>query len=156
MSIGSFNKFSLFFCKNCGFIVKKLYNVFYSKYCPSLTIIFSHLSGSIRILRRKKLAFFEAIHESIHFLVSLYEENFCSNRPCIIDRNKWQLNGAISGKYGGWDRTSNFSVFKYVLTVCATRSRILSYWRIILSYLCSYCYHFSFNSQHKLKSIPIF
>jgi len=56
------NKFSLFLCKNCGFIVKKLYNVFYSKYCPSLVTTFSHLSGSISIPCRKKSASFEAIH----------------------------------------------------------------------------------------------
>jgi len=30
--------------KNCGFIVKKLYNVFYSTYCPSLATTFFHLS----------------------------------------------------------------------------------------------------------------
>jgi len=51
--------------------VKKLYNVFYSKYCPSLATTFFHLSGSIRIPRRKKSVSFEAIHESTHFLVFL-------------------------------------------------------------------------------------
>jgi len=49
------------FCKNYDFIVKKLYNVFYSKYCPSLAITFSHLFGSIWILRRKNSTSFEAI-----------------------------------------------------------------------------------------------
>jgi len=45
------------FCKNCGFIVKKLCMLqcfFYSKYRSSLATIFSHLSGSIRIPRRNR------------------------------------------------------------------------------------------------------
>jgi len=50
---------------------------------------FPNISGSTRIPRRKKSASFEAIHESTHFVVSSYEENFCSDMPCVIDCNKW-------------------------------------------------------------------
>jgi len=42
----------LFYCISCGFIVKKLLNVFYSKYFSRLATTFSHLSGSIPIPRR--------------------------------------------------------------------------------------------------------
>jgi len=51
--------------------------------------------------------------------------------------------------YGGWSRISHFSVFKYVLTVCVTWGRALSYWRITLSCLFSYCGRFYFHARFK-------
>jgi len=41
-----------------GFIVKNWLYIYDSKYCPSLATTFSHLSGSERIPRRKKLVIF--------------------------------------------------------------------------------------------------
>ena len=67
--IRSINRFPPFFIKNWAFIVKERYLMFYSKYCPSLATTFSHLSGSIWIPRRKNASSFEAIHESIQFLI---------------------------------------------------------------------------------------
>jgi len=77
----------IFFAKIVTLLWKKLYNIFYSKHYPSLASTFSYLSD-IWIPRRKKSAFFEAIHKLTHFLISSYEENFFSERPCVIDRNK--------------------------------------------------------------------
>ena len=43
----------LFFSEIRGFIVKNWSYIYDSKYCPSLATTFSHLSGSVRISRRK-------------------------------------------------------------------------------------------------------
>jgi len=59
-----------FFPEIRGFIVKNWLYIYDSKYCPSLATTFSHLSGSVRILRRKNWSPFEAIHESIQFFTS--------------------------------------------------------------------------------------
>ena len=42
-----------FFSEIRGFIVKNWLYIYDSKYCPSLATTFSHLSGSVRIPRRK-------------------------------------------------------------------------------------------------------
>ena len=62
--------FRCFFSEIRGFIVKNWLYIYDSKYCPSLATTFSHLSGSIRIPRRKNWSSFEAIHESIQFFTS--------------------------------------------------------------------------------------
>ena len=59
-----------FFSEIRGFIVKNWLYIYDSKYCPSLATTFSHLSGSVRIPRRKNWSSFEAIHESIQFFTS--------------------------------------------------------------------------------------
>ena len=120
MNVRCTNKYPPFFIKNWTFIVKDRNLIFYSKYCPSLDAIFSHLSGSIRIPRQRNPLYFEVIHESTQFLVFSYDVKGCSDRPCVIDRNKWILQGAVSGEYGGWGKTSHSSVSKLVLTGSAT------------------------------------
>jgi len=62
--------FRRFFPEIRGFIVKNWLYIYDSKYCPSLAITFSHLSGSVRIPRQKNWSSFEAIHESIQFFTS--------------------------------------------------------------------------------------
>ena len=62
--------FRRFFSEIRGFIVKNWLYIYDSKYCPSLATTFSHLSGSVRIPRRKNWSSFEAIHESIQFFTS--------------------------------------------------------------------------------------
>jgi len=56
-----------FFFRNSRLYCKKLVIYLWFKYCPSLATTFSHLSGSVRILRWKNWSSFEAIHESIQF-----------------------------------------------------------------------------------------
>jgi len=126
--------------------MKKLYNAFYSKYYLSLATTFSFLAAHEFHVERSR-HFFRL--SRTHFLVSSYEENFFSDRPCIIDWNKWKWDGAISREYGGWGKTSNFCVSKYVWTACATWGRALSCWEITLSCLYSYCGRFSFNDRLK-------
>ena len=58
------------FCKITALFLKKWLPVNHSKYCPYSATTFFHLSGSIRIPRRKNDSSSETIHESIHFLVS--------------------------------------------------------------------------------------
>jgi len=55
-----------FFSEIRGFLVKNWLYI----YDPSLATTFSHLSGSVRIPRRKNWSSFEAIHESIQFFTS--------------------------------------------------------------------------------------
>ena len=104
--------FRPFFIKKWEFIVKERNLMFYSKYCPSLATTFSHLSDSIRTPRQKNDSSFEAIHDSTQFLVFLYDEKGCSDRPCGTDRNKSKSEGAMSGEYGGWGKTSHLNVSK--------------------------------------------
>ena len=59
-----------FFSEIRDFIVKNWLYIYDSKYCPSLATTFSHLSGSVRIPRRKNWSSFEVIHESIQFFIS--------------------------------------------------------------------------------------
>jgi len=62
--------FPPFFVDIRGFIVKNWLYIYDSKYCPSQATTFSHLSGSVRIPRRKNCSSFEAIHVSFQFLTS--------------------------------------------------------------------------------------
>lgn len=56
-----------FFAKNMTLFKKQNEKVHQSKYCPSLAMTFSHLSGSKRILRRKNDSSLEAIQSETHF-----------------------------------------------------------------------------------------
>ena len=106
--IGCTNKFPSFFIKNWAFIVKERNLMFFSKYFPSLATTFSHLSVRIRIPRQKNASSFEANHEWTQFLGFSYNINCCSDRPCVIDRNKWKSEGAMSGEFQiGFDRRRN-------------------------------------------------
>ena len=51
------------------------------------------------------------------FSTSSYYRKCWSARPCTINQNKWQSEGAVSGENDGWGRTSHFNVSKYVLTI---------------------------------------
>ena len=64
-------KTAITFLSKIGHLLKERYLMF-SKYYPSLATTFSHLSGSIRIPRRKNASSFKAIHESTQFFVSSY------------------------------------------------------------------------------------
>lgn len=63
----------LFFSKIWGFTVKNCLYIYNSKYCPSLATTCFHLSGSIRIPRRKNWLAFETIHKSIDFFWLLHK-----------------------------------------------------------------------------------
>ena len=104
------NKFPPFLIINWVFIVKERNLMFYSKYWPPLDTTFPHLSGSIRIPRRKNTSSFKVIHKSTLFLVFSYDVKCCSDKSCVIDRNKWKSEGAMSSEYGGWGETSHLSV----------------------------------------------
>jgi len=101
-SIGSINMFLLFFAKIVALLWKN-YIMFFIQNIVHHWPTFSHLSGSIWILRRKKSASFEAFHESIHSFLSSYEENFCSDRPCVIgtsDNQTGQYQNSTAGGVG--------------------------------------------------------
>ena len=59
----------------------------------------------------KQIFSFEAIQSSIQFLVSSYDVKCCSDRRHRLEQVV--IEGAMSGEYGGWDRTSHLSVSKY-------------------------------------------
>ena len=56
-----------FLYRKYTFIVWKLLKIFYSKYCPSLAVYFSHLSGNWWMPRQKNCRSFEANQSSSHF-----------------------------------------------------------------------------------------
>ena len=60
----------LFFSQKNTFFFPRKQKQIYSKYLPSLTIHFSHLSDNLCIPRQKNSSFFEANHSSSHFLTS--------------------------------------------------------------------------------------
>lgn len=88
LDMTSKNKYLLLFLKNSAFVVNERYLMFNSKYCPSLPLTFSYISGCIRIPRRMNVWFFEAIQKSIQFLASSCDVKCCSNNPCAIDRSR--------------------------------------------------------------------
>jgi len=103
---------------------------------------------------------FEAIlnpQSSIQFLVSSYDVKCCSDRPCVIDRKKWRRysEGAMSGEYGGCDRTSHLSVQNLLrLTGAATCGQALSCRRIILPGVIVGAFFFECSAQsHQLCSV---
>ncbi|KAG5344650.1 SETMR methyltransferase, partial [Acromyrmex charruanus] len=76
-----------------------------------------------------------------------YMDDMTCLRECILRRRHSE--GATSGEYGGWGRTSHFNVSKYVLTTFATWDRALSCCKITLSCLSLYCGRLSFNARLK-------
>jgi len=55
----------------------------------------------------------------------------------------------MSEEYGGWDRTSHFNIFRYVLIDFMTWGQTLSCCKITLSCLSLYCGCLSFNARLK-------
>ena len=76
-----------FFSEIRCFIVKNWLYIYDSKYCwPSLATTFSHLSGSVRIPRRKNWSSFEARHKST--IVSM---GLCWQMPKFIVWRLWSI-----------------------------------------------------------------
>ena len=68
------------------FIVWKWLKMFYSKYCPSLAIHFSHLSGNWWMSRQKNCRSFEANQSSSHFRTFWVHSKHCDlPRACSFD-----------------------------------------------------------------------
>ena len=81
------------------------------KYCPSLPT-FSHLSGNFRIPSRKNNSSLKAIQFWSQFSISTKEVNLWLAASFGTTSN--QLEGAMSRKYGGWDKTfERFQIFVY-------------------------------------------
>ena len=54
-----------------------------------------------------------------------------SLREFCKDRNKWKSEGAMSGEYGGWIRTSQPSCNSFCLVIKETCSLALTWWKIM-------------------------
>jgi len=105
-----------------GFIVNNWLYIYDSKYCPLLATTFSHLSGSIRIPRRKNWSSFEAIHESIQFFFLHKTRNAGQpGRVPLIETSNSQREQRLENTAGGVGLPIS-KISKYVLTTFATKS----------------------------------
>lgn len=64
-----------------------------------------NLALRVWIPRWRNSAFIATIHRSTQFLLPSHDVKCCLGMPCAIDRNKWLLEGIMSGEYGGLRRT---------------------------------------------------
>jgi len=93
--------FPPFFSEIQGFIVKNWLYIYDSKYCPSLVTTFSHLSGSIRIPRRKNWSSFEVIHESNFLLLHKTGSAGQPDRVPLIETSDSQREQRLENTAGG-------------------------------------------------------
>jgi len=93
--------FRRFFSEIRGFIVKNWLYIYDSKYCPSLAITFSHLSGSVRIPHRKNWSSFEVIHESNFLLLHKIGSVSQPGRAPLIETSDDQREQRLENTAGG-------------------------------------------------------
>ena len=91
-----------FFSEIRGFIVKNWLYIYDSKYCPSLASTFSHLSGSVRILRRKKWSSLRLSTNRSNFLL-LHKTGSAGQpgRVPLIETNDSQREQRLENTAGG-------------------------------------------------------
>ena len=95
--------------------------------------------------KKKESLLFETIHSSIHFSI-------CSkDLKCCDDKS----DGAMSGEYGGWGKTSQFMSCIYFSTGSAICERALSWSKISLSWRVA-CSGRFFSMLGSVSSIVIY
>ena len=116
------------------------------KYCPSLPTTFSHLSGNFWIPSRKNDSSLEAIQFWNHF--RFLRKKWTGDLPnraasfATTNNQKEQCPENIAGAV-------KHPISKYFFTILVTWDRALSWRRITLSCLCSYCSRFYRNARLK-------
>ena len=100
-----------------------------SLFCYS---IFCHFPGNFIISSSHNFLLFWAKNCSSIFYSLLGDWIFSPLREFCKDQNKWKSEGAMSGEYGGWIRTSQPpSCNSFCLVVRETCSLTLSWWKIM-------------------------
>ena len=93
---------------------QELYGTTYSPFCSTT---FCHFSGNLIIPSSQNVLSFWATNCSRCFLQSSRELKFSPLREFCKDWNKWKSEGAMSGEYGRWIRTSQPSCNSFCLVI---------------------------------------
>ena len=107
---------------------QELYWTTYSLFCSTT---FCHFSGNFIIPSSQNFLSFWAKNCSRCLLQSSRELKCFPIREFCKDQNKWKSEGATSGEYGRWIRTSQPSYNSFCLIIKETCSLVLSWWKIM-------------------------
>ena len=105
-SIGLARKCLWFLSKNKRHIFHFHQELYWTMYSPFCATTFCHFSGNFIIPHSQNFLSFWARNCSRCLLQSSRELKIFPLREFCKDRNKWKFEGAMSGEYGTWIRTS--------------------------------------------------
>ena len=133
-SIGLAKKCLRFLSKNKRHAFHFHQKLYWATYSPFCSTTFCHFSGNFIIPSSQNFLSFRAKNCSRCFLQTSRELKFFPLREFCKDQNKWKSEGAMSGEYNGWIRTSQPSYNSFCLVIKGTCSLTLS-WRKIMRFL---------------------
>ena len=121
-----------------GFQVKIKDNIFHfhqelywTTYSPFCSTTFCHFSDNFIIPSSQNFLSFWAENCSRFLLQSSRELTFFPLKEFCEDWNQWKSEGAMSGEYGRWVRTSQPSSNSFCLVTKETCGLALSWWKIM-------------------------
>ena len=113
----------------------------YSKFCSTISY---HFSGNLIIPSSQNFISFWAKNDFRCLLQSSWELNLFPLREFCKKQNKQKPEGAVSGEYGSWVRTSKLSCNSFCLVIKETWGLTLSWWKII---------HFLLNNSNTFHQV---
>ena len=105
--------------------------LYWTTYSPFCSTTFCHFSGNFIILSSQNFLSFWVKNCSRCLLQSSRELKFFPLREFCDDQNKWKSEGAMSGEYGRWIRTSQPNCNSFCLVIKETCGLALSWWKIM-------------------------
>ena len=127
--IGLAKKFLWFLRKNKRHIFHSHQELYWTTYSPFCSTTFCHFSGNFIIPSSQNFLSFWAKNCSRCLLQYSRELKFFPLREFCKDQNKWKSEGAMSGEYSGWIRTSQPSCNSFCLVIKETCGLVLSWWK---------------------------
>ena len=133
--IGLAKKCLWFLIKNKRHIFHFHQELYWTMYSPFCSTTFCHFSGNFVIPSYQNFLSFWAKKCCRCLLQSSRKLKFFPLREFCKDWNKWISEGAMSGEYGRWIRTSQPSCNSFCLVIKETCGLELSWWKIIMHFL---------------------
>ena len=130
-NIGLAKKCLRFLGKNKRHIFPFHQELYWTTYSPFCFTTFYHFSGNFIIPSSQNFLSSWAKNCSRCLLQSSRELKFFPLRKFCKDRNKWKSEGAMSGEYSGWIRTSQPSCNRFCLVIKETCGLALPWWKIM-------------------------
>ena len=129
--IGLAKKFLWFLRKNKRHIFHSHQELYWVTYSPFCSTTICHFAGNFIILSSQNFFSFWAKNCSRCLLQSFRELKLFPLREFCKDRNKWKSEGAMSGEYGRWIRTSQPRCNSFCIVIKEICGLVLSWWKII-------------------------
>ena len=117
--------------KNKRHIFQLHQELYWTTYPLVCSTTFCHFSGNFIIPSSQNFVSFWAKNCSRCLLESFRELKFFPLKEFCKDQNKWKSEGAMSGEYGRWIRTSQPSCNSFCLVMKETWGLALSWWKIM-------------------------